>query len=130
MSAWVLDTSAILAYLVQETGADRIEGMIEDGAAVSTMIVQETMSKLVQLGMPHDAAEEAIASVGLNVHDVTFALAIEAGAMFPFTKPFGLSHGDRACLALGRTLDVPVATADKQWSKAENELGVRVEQFR
>ena len=130
MSAWVLDTSAILAYLVQETGADRIEGMIEDGAAVSTMTVQETMSKLVQLGLPREAAEEAIASVGLNVHDVTFALAIEAGAMFPHTKPYGLSHGDRAYLALGRVLDVPVATADKQWSKAANELGVRVEQFR
>ena len=74
MSAWVLDTSAILAYLLQETGADRIEGIIEDGAAVSTMIVQETMSKLVQLGLPREAAEEAIMSVGLNVHDVTFAL--------------------------------------------------------
>ena len=78
MSAWVLDTSAILAYLVQETGADRVEGMIEDGAAVSTLTVQETTSKLVQLGLPRDAAEEAIVSVGLNVHDVTFALAIEA----------------------------------------------------
>ena len=130
MSAWVLDTSAILAYLVQETGADRIEAMIEDGAAASAMIVQETMSKLVQLGLPRETAEEAIVSVGLNVHDVTFALAIEAGAMFPLTKPYGLSHGDRACLALGRVLDVPVATADKQWSKAANELGVRVEQFR
>ena len=130
MSAWVLDTSAILAYLVQETGADRIEGMIEDGAAVSTMIVQETMSKLVQLGLPREIAEAAIASVGLNVHDVTFALAIEAGAMFPLTRLFGLSHGDRACLALGRTLDAPVVTADKQWSRAANEIGVRVEQFR
>ena len=126
----MLDTSAILAYLVQETGAERIEGMIEDGAAVSTVIVQETMSKLVQLGLPREAAEEAIVSVGLNVHDVTFALAIEAGTMFPLTKPFGLSLSDRACLALGRTLNVPVATADKQWSKAANELGVRVEQFR
>ena len=130
MSAWVLDTSAILAYLVQETGADRIEGMIEDGAAVSTMIVQETMSKLVQLGLPREIAEAAIASVGLKVHDVTFALAIEAGAMFPLTRLFGLSHGDRACLALGRTLDAPVVTADKQWSRAANEIGVRVEQFR
>ena len=126
----MLDTAAILAYLVQETGAERIEGMIEDGAAVSTVIVQETMSKLVQLGLPREAAEEAIVSVGLNVHDVTFALAIEAGTMFPLTKPFGLSLSDRACLALGRTLNVPVATADKQWSKAANELGVRVEQFR
>ena len=130
MSAWVLDTSAILAYLLQETGADRIEGIIEDGAAVSTMIVQETMSKLVQLGLPREAAEEAIMSVGLNVHDVTFALAIEAGAMFPLTKPYGLSDDDRACLALGRTLDVAVVTADKQWSKAADELGVRIEQFR
>lgn len=130
MSAWVLDTSAILAYLVQETGTERVEAMIDEGAAVSTLTVQETMSKLVQLSMPREAAEEAIAGVGLSIHDLTFALAVEAGAMFPLTKPYGLSHGDRACLALGKVLRVPVATADKQWSKAANELDVQVEQFR
>jgi ribonuclease VapC len=39
------------------------------------------------------------------------------------TKAIGLSLGDRACLALGRKLGLPVFTADQAW---EN-VGVAVE---
>ena len=31
------------------------------------------------------------------------------------TRHLGLSLGDRACLALGQTLKVPVYTADRRW---------------
>ena len=66
MSAWVLDTSAILADLVQET-----------------------MSKLMQLGLPREATEAVIVSIGLNVHDVALALAIEVEVMFAVARPTG-----------------------------------------
>ena len=36
------------------------------------------------------------------VVDLDARLAIEAGAMIAQTKPFGLSLGDRACLALAK----------------------------
>ena len=84
------------------------------------------MSKLVQIGLDRREAEEAIVALGLDIH----ALALAAGAMFPVTKAHGLSHGDRACLALGARLGVPILTADKAWSKVAPELGVTVDQFR
>jgi PIN domain nuclease of toxin-antitoxin system len=34
----------------------------------------------------------------------------------------GLSLGDRACLALGRRLKLPVLTADQIWKKVELEI--------
>ena len=50
--------------------------------------------------------------------------------MFPTTKRYGLGHGDRACLALGSALSLPVVTADANWSLVAAVLKVRVEQFR
>ena len=88
------------------------------------------MSKLVQKGFGDDDAEETIHSLGLRVHALDTSLAIAAGAMFPITKRHGLGHGDRACLALGIHLGLPVLTADANWSKVASNLGVHVEQFR
>lgn len=130
MSSSVLDASAVLAFLAQEVGAERVEESMDAGAAISTLTVQEVVSKLVQRGMGTEAAAEAIAALGLAVHELSFDLAVDAGAMFPLTRQFGLSHGDRACLALGRALGLVVLTADKAWSEVAGALGVRVEQFR
>lgn len=130
MTACVIDTSAILAYAFAEKGATKVERWIDEGAAVSALTVQETMSKLCQTGMGLEEAEELIRALGLAVHPLDLDLAVRAGGMFALTKPFGLSHGDRACLALGQKLGVPVITADKAWSKVARDLGLRVEQFR
>lgn len=130
VSGPVLDTSAVLAFLIQERGCDRVGEAMEDGASISTLTVQETVSKLVQRGMTMDDASQAISALGVTVCDLTLPLAVDAGGMFPLTRPFGLSHGDRACLALGRALNALVLTADKAWSDVAEQLDVHVEQFR
>ena len=104
MSACVIDTSAILAYAFAEKGASKVERWIDAGAAVSTLTVQETVSKLCQTGMGQAEAEELVLALGLAVHVLDLDLAFKAGGMFALTRPFGLSHGDRACLALGQKL--------------------------
>ncbi|RFC61788.1 PIN domain-containing protein [Fulvimarina endophytica] len=130
MIACVVDTSAILAYAFAERGATKVERWIDAGAAVSTLTVQEAVSKLCQSGASRDEAEDLILSLGLVVHALHLDLAFSAGAMFDLTKPYGLSHGDRACLALGQKLSVPVVTADKAWSKVAADLELKIEQFR
>lgn len=54
--------------------------------------------------------------------------AIEAGRMEPYTRPFGLSLADRACLVLARGLNLPVLTADRAWSGVD--VGVTIEMIR
>lgn len=130
MSACVIDTSAILAYAFAEKGAAKVERWIDAGASVSTLTVQETVSKLCQNGVSMSEAEELILSLGLTIEVLDLTLAFAAGAMFALTKPYGLSHGDRACLALGQKLAVPVVTADKAWSKVADDLNLKIEQFR
>jgi PIN domain nuclease of toxin-antitoxin system len=44
------------------------------------------------------------------------------------TRPLGLSLADRACLALGLHMNLPVVTGDRDWVKAD--LPVEIETFR
>ena len=54
--------------------------------------------------------------------------AFIAGFLRKETKIKGLSFGDRACIALGKMMKLPVMSADKVW--AEIDCGVHVELIR
>ena len=60
--------------------------------------VQECLSPLISVIVPFDE-EQAFYTAGLRKH----------------TKSKGLSLGDRACIALGIKMKLPVYTADKIW---------------
>lgn len=127
--ACVADTSALVAYLLDEPGADVAGDWLGRGAAVSALNLQELVSKIVRDGGMVEMAAATIEDLALAaVHDLTPDLAFDAGAMIAHTRPYGLSHGDRACLALARHLEVPAVTADRPW--AEVAVGVRVELIR
>ena len=104
MAACVVDSSALLASLLDEPGGDVVDGWLRRGVVVSTLNVQELVSKIVRDGGTRDDAVATIEDLALEAqHDLTAALAIEAGAMIVHTRAYGLSHGDRACLALARS---------------------------
>ena len=127
MAACVADTSALLAYLLDEPGCDVAGDWLRRGAVVSTLNVQELVSKIVRDGGTRDDASATLVDLALEAqHDLTSTLAIEAGAMIVHARVHGLSHGDRACLALARHLDLPAITADRDWAKVAEAVGVRV----
>lgn len=131
MAACVADTSTLLAYLLDERGSKAASDWLGRGAAVSTLNLQELVSKIVRDGGTGDDAAETVADLALEaLHDLTPSLAIGAGAMVVHTRAHGLSHGDRACLALARHLDLPAVTADRDWAKVADVMGVRVELIR
>ncbi|WP_299819848.1 PIN domain-containing protein [uncultured Jannaschia sp.] len=131
MAACVADTSALLAYLLDEPGAAVTAGWLDRGAVVSTLNVQELVSKIVRDGGTEALATGTVADLALaGVHDLTADLAAAGGAMIAATRPFGLSHGDRACLALARHLGLPAVTADRAWADVAEALAVRVELVR
>ena len=47
-------------------------------------------------------------------------LALEAGYFYARRRPYNLSLGDCACLALAESLDLPVLTAESNWAKLPN----------
>jgi len=124
MNRIVLDASALLAVLNQEAGAEMLTPEILSGAAISTVNLAEVHSKLVGRGLsPEDAWEAALSPIGEAV-PFTSEHARIVGDLVAQTRPLGLSLGDRACLALGLALKVPVYTADRSWKKLK--VGPRV----
>jgi PIN domain nuclease of toxin-antitoxin system len=95
-------------------------------AAISTVNLAEVHGKLVSRGLdPADAWEAALSPVREAV-PFTSEHARLAGDLVAQTRPLGLSVGDRACLALGLSLKVPVYTADKSWKKVKVGARIRV----
>ena len=114
----VLDASAVLALLQEEPGSQVVEEWLAD-AAISSVNLSEVAGKLLELGMPEGEAAEVVHALGLEVVPFHEELAWRAAALGPSTKAFGLSLGDRACLATGVFLNRPVLTADRTWTKID-----------
>nr|WP_310522319.1 type II toxin-antitoxin system VapC family toxin [Polymorphobacter sp.] len=123
----VLDASAILCVLFEEPGMDRV---LErgPGAFVSAVNLSEALTKAIDKGVPPEMRRIGIAALALHVIEFDMDAAVEAAELRPVTKAFGLSLGDRACLALARRLRAPVLTTDRIWSKLD--IGVTIEQLR
>jgi len=124
----VLDASAILAVLNQEPGSEKLTPEMLSRAAVCTVNLAEVHSKLVSRGGDPDEAWEDTLSA---VHEpVAFSAehARIAGGLVAQTRPYGLSLGDRACLALGTALGAPVYTTDQSWKNLK--IGVRIHVIR
>jgi ribonuclease VapC len=113
----VLDSSALLALLNREPGAEKLTPELLNIAVCSTVNLAEVHSKLVSLGISESDAWTAATSPVSELADFTSAHAQIAGDLVRQTRPLGLSLGDRACLALGMDLGAPVYTADRAWKK-------------
>lgn len=113
----VLDASAILAVLNGERGERKVVPLLAE-SAVSSVNLTEVAAKLLETGMDETSARLAVAVLGIGeTVDFTEDLAWEAARLRPLTKRYGLSLGDRACLALAIKLKIPAITADKEWAK-------------
>lgn len=117
MTKNILDASAVLAVLNGERGEKKVIPMLAE-SAISSVNLTEVAAKLLETGMDEDSARLAVSVLGIGeVVDFTEDLAWKAAKLRPLTKQYGLSLGDRACLALAMKLKVPAITADKEWAK-------------
>jgi PIN domain nuclease of toxin-antitoxin system len=124
----VLDASALLATLNCERGADKLTVELLSTAVISAVNLAEVQSKLVDRGL---SAESAWAAALVPVKEAipfTSEQAKAAGSMVAETRAWGLSLGDRACLALGLALQAPVYTAHRSWKNLK--LGVQIHVIR
>lgn len=125
MSKYVLDASALLALLNNEPGAQRVKDILPE-SVIGAVNMCETAGKLISAGMSLDDARTSIELINLQVVPFDTELAYKAASLAPATKKFGLSLGDRACLALGLALNQTVVTAEHLWSKLKMDVTVEV----
>jgi ribonuclease VapC len=125
LSGAVLDSSAVLAVILEEPGAGSVEAVLP-GAKVSAVNLGEVTAKLRDLGMPEATVETVLDGLQIDVRVHDWDAAIASGFLRPATRGAGLSLGDRACLALAAALGLPAMTADRSWLMVADALGVRV----
>jgi PIN domain nuclease of toxin-antitoxin system len=110
-----LDASAVLAYLYGETGADKVEPLLEN-SIISRINATEVLTKLVYDGLTIDEAKETFDKLTLEVVEFDGDQSLKAAELRLPTKHLGLSLGDRCCLALAILENLPAVTADKNWA--------------
>jgi ribonuclease VapC len=116
VSSPVLDASALLALLYEESGAERVEAaIVAGGVGMSLVNYAEVLARLVQDGQPLPAARETVGLFEMDLLAFDEAIAARTADLRQRTRHLGLSLGDRACLATGAQLNRPVLTADRAW---------------
>ncbi len=123
----VLDASAMLALLFREPGHERVAEAV-DGSCMSTVNLAEVLTRFTRDG--HAAAPVLARLRRSAIEWVPLAEdhAAVIAELAPLTLPYGLSLGDRACLALALRLGQPAMTADRQW--AQLDLDIQIELIR
>lgn len=117
----VIDASALLAFLKDESfSLDELE-IILPNSLLSSVNACEVSTVMLRLGMPLEAIRALIHETVGDVIAFDKELSLIAARLWEPAKAYGLSLGDRACLALGQQLKLPIYTADKVWSKLQLE---------
>ena len=124
MAKAVLDSSAVLALLNNEPGADVVAEALDE-AIISTVNVAEVIAKLVERGMSFEQTRLALSTIGIEAVDFNVSLAERTGEMRLESRSRGLSLGDRACLALAEREGLPALTCDRNWLEAVAGIEIR-----
>jgi PIN domain nuclease of toxin-antitoxin system len=118
MKPVLADTSAVIAYLNFEPGADEVKKYL---ARVRLTMVN--VAEIVAVVSRHNVSRAWIEQRVFRVfpEHVPFdrEQAYLCGALEAVTRPRGLSLGDRACLAAGLLHGWPVLTAESKWAEVD-----------
>ena len=123
----VLDASAILAVILKEPGAARVEAAF-DHAVISAATLTEILTKTYQRGLDSEGSYRRILNFGINIVPVTTKQARIAAEISRAPRELDLSLGDRLCIALAISLNCELMTSDRGMS--EFKAGIPVTRFR
>jgi len=123
----VLDSSAILAVFFNEPGAEIVIPILQ-GALLSSINLAEVHTRMIERGAPAQQAWNWTTNLQCEVCFFTDEHARAAAELRSITRPFGLSLGDRACLALAIQRKATAYTTDRVWKNLS--LGIRIEVIR
>lgn len=110
----VLDASALLAYMFKETGHECVARYIDD-ACISSVNLSEVAGRLVRDGVDASLFMQKMTETTIEVVPFSEIHALYAANLIPQTRRYGLSLGDRACLALAQERHLVALTADSIW---------------
>ena len=127
MGKIVFDSSAVLTLIKMEDGYEKVAERLDD-AIISSVNFCEILVVVSRKGFKQEQTIENLKATFRHIVDFDKEQATIAATLDSSTKGYGLSLGDRACLALAKHKNLPVLTADKVWKKLK--VGVDIQLVR
>jgi ribonuclease VapC len=125
MPSHVLDASALLALVFGEPGADVVLAAGAD-LCCSAVNLSETLAKLSDRGIDPKVAESQLDRLVRSVVPFDLEMAKAAARLRQVTRFTNTSFADRACIATGMALDLPILTADAAWIELGLDADIRL----
>ena len=120
MNKAIIDASALLALIKEEPGAEIVEGLLGK-IIMSSVNVSEVAGSLMTPELSIEECQRCILPFISSLASFDEEQAFKAASLKEATRTKGLSLGDRACIALGITMQLPIYTADRIWDKLDLE---------
>lgn len=121
----IVDSSAFIALVNKESGWEVMEPYA-DAMVMSAINISESICAMRDKAIPDAKIDAVIATMVMEIAVFDAYQASKTADLRKYTKSFGLSLGDRACIALGMERKLPIFTADKIWSKCDLDADIRV----
>jgi ribonuclease VapC len=116
MARVVFDASAVVAILRNEPGAAFIAPFYGDGL-LSAVNLQEAVKILRARGFSVASVSYMIDTLSLEIVPHSMSDAFQAAELVGLTRQYGSGLGDRTCMALAISRNLPVVTTDRTWTK-------------
>jgi PIN domain nuclease of toxin-antitoxin system len=121
----LLDTSALIALLKKEPGHEVIADIIA-GSSISSVNLSEFIAVLTRSGVSESDIDEIITDLMPQIIPFCENISIKTGKLSKLTQEYGLSLGDRACIATGDYYKMVIYTTDKIWAKLNNVVSTEI----
>jgi predicted nucleic acid-binding protein len=128
----IIDASALVAYLLEESEFEEIKDLLSGGADSPTLLVMEASNAILEASKDerisredaNKAIEVMLSLIGsnINIHD-------EAGLVqsaFSIAVDHGLTTYDSVYLSLAKKLDGSLASRDRKQIEAARTLGIEI----
>jgi PIN domain nuclease of toxin-antitoxin system len=118
----VFDSSALIMLFAKEKGFELIRQHMKN-AIISSVNIAEVYKYCIEVqNLTEDDCRNLIKLSGIKIIEFCEEQALITAKIIKKTKQYGLSLGDRACIALAMLKKHPVLTCDKIWQKVD--LGI------
>jgi len=116
ISKVILDASALLALIKNEPGASTVEDLLGQ-IVMSTLSLMEVATTLLQSDMTLQECEECLLPLISQLISFDTSHALLTASLTKQVKDKDLTLEARACLALGIKMNLPIYTANQEWSE-------------
>lgn len=127
---YVMDASVLVAVAANEPHLSQLPEMFLESIITSVNLAEALTVLVKKFNIAPEKIWDELSNFISHHYAVDDELTLEVVRMATWASKYGLSLGDRYCLALGKTLTLPVYTADKIWKSLESELDIKIHLIR